>query len=204
MFWLGKSIESDVNSGGKIVSSISLSPIEVIILAQLRSRELRNAGSQVGQYGYEMIQALNVLFAGSWEAKSGTIYPILSKLEGKKKLLIGVRKKSPLGPVKKVYNLTQLGRDCIDKVISENIQSDIDFILHFFNLLTPFVQYEKDDAKSDEIFEKLMALPSKGAAMAMDGTITEVDKQIRKKKMLALKNKLEVVLNNLEKALNQP
>ena len=89
MFWLGKSIKIDPPKGSdkekkKKKDKINLSPLEVLILAQLRSREIRNNGDPVGQYGYEMITDLNKLFAGSWEAKSGTIYPILSKLKSNK------------------------------------------------------------------------------------------------------------------------
>src|SRR5512137_2851761 len=111
MFWLGKSLQSEKTLGIK-----GLSPIEFLVLAHLRNRELRNEQS-VGQYGYEMIQELNAMFAGSWEAKSGTIYPILSKLDSEKQVIRSINVQSPLGPAKKVYELTDKGRKIIDVLV---------------------------------------------------------------------------------------
>jgi DNA-binding PadR family transcriptional regulator len=187
--------------GSKI--NVSLSPIEVVILAQLRSRELRNKGAEIGQYGYEMMQSLNELFVGAWEAKSGTIYPILSKLASQKDMLFGTRKKSPLGPVKIVYQLTENGRKTIDQVIQENLASDLEFVYKYFNLLTPFVQNIADGVDADEIFEKLAALPAKGAILAMEQAVTEVDMVIRRKRLEILQAKLLDVLKNLEIELNK-
>ncbi len=103
MFWLGKSIQTDGETDVRC-----LSPIEFLVLVDFRSRELRNR-ENVGQYGYELIQELNDLFAGSWEAKSGTIYPILTKLDKDKHFLMEDVKQSQLGPVKKIYILTEAG-----------------------------------------------------------------------------------------------
>lgn len=131
MFWLGKSISPP--RGPKI----SVSPIEYIILLHLRRRELLNK-KKLGQYGKELIDELNELFAGSWKAKSGTIYPILSKLDREKELLVGEKKKSPLGPRKKVYSLTDEGRALIDQIIRENLESDEQFMENYDKLLEPF------------------------------------------------------------------
>ena len=87
MFWLGKSI--NLNDGEKI----GVSPIEYIILAHLRRRELLNDGIPVGQYGNELIKELNSIFQGSWRAQSGTVYPMLSKLVSKKNFLPGKKVK---------------------------------------------------------------------------------------------------------------
>ncbi len=200
MFWLGKSITTGIK-GEKKKESVNLSPLEVLILAQLRSRELRNKGEPVGQYGYEMIQQLNILFAGSWEAKSGTIYPILSKLEGKKHMIKGSRKKSPLGPVKKVYILEDLGRRSIDSIIRNNFKGDIDFVLQYINLLAPFVINVPDELLSEELFEKMMSIPSKSARIAMEKAITEVDEDLRKHKLQLLHSELLNVLKEIEKEL---
>lgn len=200
MFWLGKSISTGTSKDKK-KDSINLSPLEVLILAQLRSRELRNKGEPVGQYGYEMIQQLNILFAGSWEAKSGTIYPILSKLEGKKNMIKGSRKKSPLGPVKKVYILEDLGRTSIDFIVRHNFKDDIDFIMQYINLLAPFVINVPDELLSEELFEKMMSIPSKSAQIALEKAITEVDENLRKHKIQSLHTSLKNVLKEIEKEL---
>ncbi len=201
MFWLGKSISTGVKTDDKKKIHLKLSPLEVLILAQLRSREIRNNGESVGQYGYEMIQELNKLFAGSWEAKSGTIYPILSKLEAKKSMIKGERKKSPLGPVKKVYILEKMGREGIDSIIKENFQGDIEFIMNYMNLLAPFAMDLGNDENREEYFKKLMSIPAKGAKLAMENAITEIDTDLCKKKLIILKNNIEDILKLIEKEL---
>jgi DNA-binding PadR family transcriptional regulator len=219
-FWIGKSYGSDERDqkpgneeeealaslqGDKVPhvrkTATNLSPIEIIILAQLRSRELRNNGQETGQYGYEMMRDLNELFMGSWEAKSGTIYPILSKLASQKDMLVGQRAKSPLGPVKIVYYLTKHGRETIDAVIQESIQSDFDFMTRYFNLLTPFIQHIPDENQAKALFEQLAGIPAKGAILAMEQSITEVDHKLRREKLEILKAKLETVVKNIEQEL---
>jgi predicted transcriptional regulator len=49
-----------------------ITPLEFTVLEQIFNyKEIS---------GYDLIQTLNRHFAGTWEAKSGTIYPLLSKL----------------------------------------------------------------------------------------------------------------------------
>jgi len=146
MFWLGKSI--NLNDGEKI----GVSPIEYIILAHLRRRELLNDGIPVGQYGNELIKELNSIFQGSWRAQSGTVYPMLSKLVTKKNLLIGEKKETGLGPKKKVYKLNQNGRDLIDAIVRANFKSDELFITKYLELLEPFK--EKFESEEQEEFEE--------------------------------------------------
>ncbi|WP_457559473.1 PadR family transcriptional regulator [Candidatus Harpocratesius sp.] len=206
MFWLGKSVEVVPTEGGKgdkKREKINLSPLEVLILAQLRSRELRNNGEPVGQYGYEMIQDLNKLFAGSWEAKSGTIYPILSKLEGKKQMIAGSRKKSPLGPVKKVYILLERGRKAIDEIILHNFEGDLDFILQYLNLISPFlIKIDKKD-QNDEMFSKLTTIPARVANIGLEKPKTLVDQTLRRKKLEALQESFKLSLQNIEEEIKK-
>ena len=195
---MGKSVSIPGKKGDKLKKKINLSPIEVLILTQLRSRELRNNGEPVGQYGYEMIQNLNELFAGSWKAKSGTIYPILSKLEQSKKLITGERKQSPLGPVKRVYILDDLGRECIDYIIYERFEGDIEFVMRYMNLLTPFLVRHNNKDNSNGIFEKMMSIPVKSIKIAKEEAITEVDEELRQKKLETIKNQLKKILKEID------
>lgn len=203
MFWLGKSISAEKKKGGKKNIETRLSPIEVLILAQLRSRQLRNNNQDVGQYGYEMIKELNDIFAGSWEAKSGTIYPILSKLQSKKGLLESYRMKSELGPVKNVYNLTQKGRDTIEQIIEQNFETDINFILNYVDLLTPFLNealWTKEER--EEILELITSIPARAATIAMSKSVTDIDRILRDEKLTHLKAKLETILRNIDEQLD--
>lgn len=59
-------------------------------------------------YGYEILQILSK--AGFQDLQEGTLYPILTRLE--KKGCIACRKeKSPLGPVRKYFAITEEGKE---------------------------------------------------------------------------------------------
>lgn len=62
-------------------------------------------------YGYEILSQLEQY--GFEELGEGTLYPILTRLD--KKGYIGCRKaKSPLGPVRKYYSITEAGRERLE------------------------------------------------------------------------------------------
>lgn len=59
-------------------------------------------------YGYEIAQRLKKY--GLYEVSEGTIYPLLLRLE-KNGFLDSVKKESALGPKRKYYKLSTLGKD---------------------------------------------------------------------------------------------
>lgn len=65
---------------------------------------------QTETYGYEIVAKLQEF--GFSDAKEGTLYPLLLRLE-KKNLIKGIFKESPLGPKRKYYHLTEEGEDYI-------------------------------------------------------------------------------------------
>ena len=89
--WLGKflDLEDDIEMlRSKIKKEIfkkikkrRLTPLEFTIIEVIFNS---NALS-----GYDIIQTLNKHFAGTWKARSGTVYPILSKLERNLEVLLG-------------------------------------------------------------------------------------------------------------------
>lgn len=200
MFWLGKSIPLKNPKKGK-KNKVNLSPIEFLIMAQLRYREIRNGGEILGQYGYEMIKDLDQLFAGSWEAKSGTIYPILSKLETNKNLIEGERKKSPLGPVKKVYSLTEGGREIIDRILSHNLEMDMEFIQRYLELMSIFVASDEFGDDSNQFLQKFLNYSGRSIEIAMEKIVTEYDREYQEKKLKILKKGLNQVLRKLDDAI---
>ncbi|MHA1112416.1 MAG: PadR family transcriptional regulator [Promethearchaeota archaeon] len=200
MFWLGKSIPVKNPKKGK-KNKVNLSPIEFLIMAQLRYREIRNGGEPIGQYGYEMIKDLDHLFAGSWEAKSGTIYPILSKLETNKQLIEGERKKSPLGPVKKVYSLTEEGRRAINQVLLLNLDMDMEFIQRYLELMSIFVASGEFGEDTDQFLEKFLNYSGRSIEIAMEKVVTKYDRQYQEKKLKILKKGLNQVLRKLDEAI---
>ena len=63
-------------------------------------------------YGYEIISRLEE--KGFENLLEGTLYPVLTRLE--KKALISCRKeKSPYGPIRKYYRITDGGREALDE-----------------------------------------------------------------------------------------
>lgn len=65
-------------------------------------------------YGYEILQVLSA--AGFPDIQEGTLYPILTRLE--QKAYISCRKeKSPLGPIRKYFTVTDKGRCRLDSFI---------------------------------------------------------------------------------------
>lgn len=62
-------------------------------------------------YGYEILAKLE---ENGFEAIfEGTLYPVITRLE--KKELISCRKeKSPYGPIRKYYSITELGKNTLD------------------------------------------------------------------------------------------
>ena len=79
-------------------------------------------------YGYEICERLIVY--GFKEISEGSVYPILIRLE-KKKLLYSKMKKSPLGPMRKYYYVTEDGITELESFISSwnEIKLNIDNVL---------------------------------------------------------------------------
>lgn len=77
-------------------------------------------------YGYEVCEKLEKY--GFEEISEGSVYPILIRLE-KRKLLHSKMKKSPFGPMRKYYFITEDGEEQLKRFISswnkikENVES---------------------------------------------------------------------------------
>ena len=80
-------------------------------------------------YGYEILAELEA--NGFENLLEGTLYPILTRLE--KKGLVSCRKeKSPFGPIRKYYSITEVGRAELEefKTNYKKITSSADRILY--------------------------------------------------------------------------
>ena len=109
-----------------------------------------------GISGYDLINALNKHFAGTWEAHSGTIYPILSKLKNEG-FLKTKNVKSPIGPIKKVYSITEIGKTIIETKINVKFIEQVNFLKNFIvELLRIYIgtiPEEEKDERLSEIYE---------------------------------------------------
>ena len=80
--------------------------------------------------GYDIIQTLNKHFAGTWKARSGTVYPILSKLE-RNGFLKSEMVKSPIGPIRRVYSLSEAGEEILKLKVNKNFAEQLKFLENF-------------------------------------------------------------------------
>lgn len=79
-------------------------------------------------YGYAICECLTNY--GFSEISEGSVYPILIRLE-KKNLLYSIMKKSPLGPMRKYYYLTEAGESELhDFILSwKEIKRNVETVL---------------------------------------------------------------------------
>ena len=66
-------------------------------------------------YGYKVVDELNQL---GFEVNEATVYPILNRLE-KRNVLIVDKRPSPLGPMRKYFSLSDLGKNELNKFVEE-------------------------------------------------------------------------------------
>ena len=158
--WLGKFLdfEEDLkNLKVKIKEEIfknikksKLTPLEFTILENIfNSKQLS---------GYDLIKNLNKHFAGTWEAQSVTIYPVLSKLE-KDGFLKAEKVKSPIGPLRKVYSLSKAGEELLKHKVNKNYLDQLKFIENFLvELSSIYVHSFPPEEKKEKIEEIRLAL----------------------------------------------
>ncbi|MBY9006175.1 MAG: helix-turn-helix transcriptional regulator [Candidatus Lokiarchaeota archaeon] len=149
--WLNKflNVEEDIEKlSSNVTTNIfkkikkkKLTPLEVTVLEAIFNVKTIS--------GYDLIEILNTQFAKTWEAKSGTIYPILNKLENNG-YLVSRKVKSPIGPIKSVYSLTDAGEQIIKSKISNLFMEQLKFIENFLGELS--IAYIK--SFPDESFEE--------------------------------------------------
>ena len=84
--------------------------------------------SETVTYGYEIVTTLTEF--GFEDVKEGSIYPLLVRLE-KKGMISSELRPSPLGPKRKYYSLTELGREELRNFIGqwEKISSSVNNLI---------------------------------------------------------------------------
>ncbi|MFX0077372.1 MAG: helix-turn-helix transcriptional regulator [Candidatus Hermodarchaeota archaeon] len=153
--WLGKflDLEEDIEElRSKIkqelfadITKNKLTPLEFTIVEVIFNSQAMS--------GYDLMQALNRHFAGTWEAKSGTIYPILSKLE-KNGFLKSKMVKSPIGPLRKLYTLTKAGEELLKLKVNKNYAEQLLLIENFvIELSSIYIKSHPKEDRKDIIAE---------------------------------------------------
>ena len=84
--------------------------------------------SEEETYGYEIVSRLRDY--GFEDVGEGSTYPILVRLE-KKKIISSIYKESPLGPKRKYYFLTDMGKEFLREfeIVWNNVKSSVDRIM---------------------------------------------------------------------------
>ncbi len=155
--WLGKFLDLEEDIGKVIKKELfrdikkkKLTPLEFTIIEKIfQAHEIS---------GYDLIHNLDKHFAGTWKASSGTVYPILSKL--KLNGFLNIREvKSPIGPLKKVYSLTEAGEEILKKKVNVNFSKQIEFIENFLTeLVSIYVESIDDKFREQETKDVMKTL----------------------------------------------
>jgi DNA-binding PadR family transcriptional regulator len=144
MFFMGKKL---VARG----RDIKLSPLEFMILLKVYDAD------PVGISGYDIISDLTQTFAGMWVAQSGTVYPLLSRLQ-EKDLIISADVKSELGPAKKAFKMTDLSREVIEAMIIDNFDPELRFFANYVEFVLKMMnKLKKKNISSAINFEQVKA-----------------------------------------------
>lgn len=83
-------------------------------------------------YGYELVEDLKQ--GGFTEVTEGSVYPIVLRLE-KKGIISSIKKASPLGPKRKYYFLTDLGRKELTQFLEGWVilKQNVDYFIEDFS-----------------------------------------------------------------------
>jgi PadR family transcriptional regulator PadR len=153
--WLGKflDLEDDIEELGTMIKKEILNSLQKSKLTPLEFTIIETIFNSKQLSGYDLIKNLNRSFAGTWEAQSGTIYPILRKLE-KDGFLEAQQVKSPIGPIKKVYSLTKAGEELLKFKVNKNYYDQLKFVENFLvELSSIFIRSFPKQDQSQKISE---------------------------------------------------
>jgi len=153
--WLGKflDLEEDIKELRTKIQKELFQGIKKYKLTPLEFTILETIFNCKALAGYDLILNLNKHFAGTWEAQSGTIYPILSKLK-RDGFLDSRPVKSPIGPIRKVYSLTEAGKHILKTKVNKNFEDQLKFMGNFLiELSSIYIQSYPKGEKDDKIKE---------------------------------------------------
>ena len=158
--WLGKflNLEDDIEELSSLIKEELIKSLQKSKLTPLEFTIIETIFNSQQLSGYDLIKNLNRSFAGTWEAQSGTVYPILSKLE-KDGFLKAKQVKSPIGPLKKVYSLTEAGEALLKFKVNKNYYEQLKFVENFLvELSSIFIRSFPIEEQSIKIAEIQKAL----------------------------------------------
>ena len=153
--WLGKFLdfEEDLKSLKSKIKDEIFNNIKKSRLTPLEFTIIENIFNSKQLSGYDLIKNLNRHFAGTWEARSGTIYPILSKLKSQG-FLKSRTVKSPIGPLKKLYYLTEAGKEILKSKVNRHFIDQVKFMENFLHeLISIYIHSFPEEEHTNKISE---------------------------------------------------
>ena len=173
----------------------SLSGLEILVLSIITNNN--------GITGYELIQDINEKFKELWQASAGTIYPLLNRLSNK--LLVEMTELvDESNRKKKVYRITEKGKEELKRVLEDNLEPSITTLGDYIKTII------KASVPSEETIEKMMGcfpfpeFPFEQEIDVNDYSLRNVDKIERILLHLTHgKNRLETKINTLEKKIEE-
>lgn len=93
----------------------SLTGLEILVLSIIKNNESIT--------GYEIIQRINKKYKDLWKASAGTIYPLLNRLF--ERSLIEMHKDITENRLKKLYKITEEGKEALRKVLEHDFKPSI-------------------------------------------------------------------------------
>ena len=174
--WLGKflDIEEDINELRSKIKEELLNSLQKNKLTPLEFTIIESIFNSKQLSGYDLIKNLNRHFAGTWEAQSGTIYPILSKLE-KDGFLSAQKVRSPIGPLRKVYYLTEAGEELLKYKVNKNYLDQLKFIENFLIELSSIYIHSFPEGEKEKRIEDIRDLLKSSLKNVMDNIPATLD-----------------------------
>ncbi|MFX1320043.1 MAG: helix-turn-helix transcriptional regulator [Promethearchaeota archaeon] len=157
--WLGKflDLEEDIKKLRSRIKKGFFDSLKKDKLTPLEFTIIETIFNSKEQSGYDLINNLNKQFAGTWEAQSGTIYPILRKLEYSG-FLKSRTVKSPIGPLRKVYSLTEAGGEILKHKVNKHYLDQLKFTENFLVELSSIYIHSFPEDEKDEIIKDIKSL----------------------------------------------
>jgi DNA-binding PadR family transcriptional regulator len=163
-----------------------VSPLQVLILIQL---------DESPKYGYEMLKSIKEEFEGTWELKTGTLYPALKSLEKKGYVETETRNKTDY------YIITEEGMQLFDLIL-RHIEDSIDFSIKYISTVFKWMTYERKQS-SLELIEKLANKEHCMSQTLLKEFTQNIDIDLREPILIQIKNitqnRLKIINNLMEK-----
>jgi DNA-binding PadR family transcriptional regulator len=165
-----------------------ISPLQMLLLIQL------DGGPK---YGYEMLVTLKDEFEGTWEPKTGTVYPALKSLEKKGYIITETREDT------EYYNITEQGKQLFDIMLT-HIEGSIDFSIKYISVVFKWLTNERKQIAAE--FMNKLAYKEQAMTAQLLGTFTDnIDTEIKENLLTMIQKNSQSRLEKINKLLeNKP